>query len=517
MKGNLPNAMACRIACLLLVGLLGMARVDSFHPLSTHQVSRRISSDSRLHLRPPRRLVGDPPPIPAKKRPLASYNPIAPLSSATRAQNDLTTKYVMLGLLWSIACLSALDRVAMSVAIVPMAEELGLTDTVKGSISSFFSIGYGLAILPAGLLVAELSPRAVMAGGLALWSVATMATPASLDIAASMLPLLVARAMVGCGESVILPTIQRLLTSWTDEDEKSTALACIFSGFHTGTIAAYMLSPLVMEELGGWRGLFYLYGAVGLVILLPWLALAQDRPVSDLIPERKVATSQSLVQVWESALQTVRSAPWRDFATSKGAWALLLAHSAKNWGLYNTLAWTPTFYAEAYHIGVRDSALLSVLPSVTGAVAGIAVASLADSMLRDTNGGDQEQSQIRKVFQSAGFLGQAAALGTLAYHIPDQPWVAQTLLMAAVGFQSFGAAGFEAGIQEKAGEKWAGLLYSVTSLPAVMAGTLGVYATGRLLDLTNQDWSTVFGLNAIISIVGAAAYVSLYNSKREFD
>jgi hypothetical protein len=143
--------------------------------------------------------------------------------------SDTRTKYIMLGLLWITACLSALDRVAMSVALVPMSAELGYTDTIKGSISSLLSIGYGLFILPVGLLVGIISPRIVMIFGIALWSVATFATPIAAGIVlAGMTPLLLARACVGAGESIVLPTTQRFLAVWTAPDEKSRGKALSF-------------------------------------------------------------------------------------------------------------------------------------------------------------------------------------------------------------------------------------------------------------------------------------------------
>lgn len=126
-------------------------------------------------------------------------------------------------------------------------------------------------------------------------------------------------------------------------------------------------------------------------------------------------------------------------------------------------------------------------------------------------------TNIRKVFQGIALYGPAVALGALSLEIPEDPIVAQSFLMAAVGLQAFTAAGFEAGNQEKAGPRWAGLLYSVTSLPAVIFGTTGVYCVGQILDNTGQDWSLVFGLNAFVNILGATAFVAMYNSKREFD
>ena len=144
-------------------------------------------------------------------------------SVANLSDEDGRRKYIVLGLLWMTACLAALDRVAMSIALVPMSAEFDFSSTVKGSISSVFSLGYGLFILPAGLLVANLSPRLVMVFGVALWSIATIFTPttAGFMVAAGMIPLFIARACVGAGESILIPASQRFLLAWTSPEEKS--------------------------------------------------------------------------------------------------------------------------------------------------------------------------------------------------------------------------------------------------------------------------------------------------------
>lgn len=468
------------------------------------------------------------------------------LADAAVDESNQKDKLVMLGLLWITAFLSALDRVAMSVALVPMTTEFGLTDTIKGSISSFFSIGYGLGILPAGILLSFASPRIVMSVAIVAWSLATLATPwaaEGLAVGSTTTALLLTRACVGAAESLVMPTIQRLLLAWTTAQEKAVGIATVFTGFQSGTIAAYLLSPIVMDRFAddannvdGWRELFTVYGAFGLALLLPWLFVAKDGPsptsssnlllapiVTTESPTPSKESSTEKDNPWDTALQVFREAPWRDFAQSKGTWGMLLAHSAKNWGLYNSLAWTPTFYAEEYGIGVRDSAWLSVMPAVAGAVGGLVAGNLADAVLRrqqEANGGILDEKQltnIRKTFQAIALYGPALALGALAWDIPKDPVVAQSFLMASVGLQAFTAAGFESGNQEKAGPRWAGLLYSVTSLPSVMVGTFGVYCVGQVLDATGQDWSLVFGLNAFVNVLGATAFVVLYNSKREFD
>jgi MFS transporter, ACS family, solute carrier family 17 (sodium-dependent inorganic phosphate cotransporter), other len=395
--------------------------------------------------------------------------------TTTTISNTNNKKNTILFLLWTIAMLSSLDRVAMSVAIVPIAlESSWWTDSIKGTVSSFFSLGYGIGIVPAGLILANASPKVVMGAGMVIWSVATILTPLGVDAtmvddaSGSLLLLCGLRMAVGLGESIVIPTVQRTLSVWTDASEKSRALAFIFSGFATGTVLAYLASPILMESSGSWRSLFQVYGSIGLLLVVPWCWLAQDSPVTTTaVKGREVEKEKDVPQ---SGLALFTNAPWRDFAQSPGVWGMLLAHSAKNWGLYNNLAWTPTFYAEQYGLTVADSAWLSVLPSIAGAVGGGVAGVAADAWLmspRTTPRSVEEVTRLRKFVQGIAFLGPAAALAMLAYDIPEKAITAQWFLMITVGLQSFHSAGFEAGNQEKAGPKWSGLLYSVTSLPAV--------------------------------------------------
>jgi Major Facilitator Superfamily len=144
--------------------------------------------------------------------------------------DDRKDVWTVLGLLWLIAAISALDRVAMSVALIPMASEFHFTDTTSGAISSLFSVGYGLAILPAGLLVSCISPKQVLACGVVVWSLATWATPACAALLPiEAWPILLIRALVGMGEAMVIPTIHRLLSVWTSARQKSSGRCGDFS------------------------------------------------------------------------------------------------------------------------------------------------------------------------------------------------------------------------------------------------------------------------------------------------
>jgi hypothetical protein len=72
----------------------------------------------------------------------------------SEADNSFLTRecLIVLSLLFLVSAICALDRVAMSVAIIPMSLDLRYTESVKGTISSMFSFGYLFGLLPAGIL-----------------------------------------------------------------------------------------------------------------------------------------------------------------------------------------------------------------------------------------------------------------------------------------------------------------------------------------------------------------------------
>ena len=177
--------------------------------------------------------------------------------------------------------------------------------------------------------------------------------------------------------------------------------------------------------------------------------------------------------------------------------AITLAHAAKIWELYNSLAWTPTYFGVC---------IFSVLPSVCGIVGGLTAGTAADYILSkfcdddqciDIDEATEKRTQVRKLFQGIALLGPATCLYLLS-NLPEQASTAQVLLGGTVGLQAFDAAGFGVATQEKAGQKWAGLLYSLTSLPGVMVRSVSVSVTGQLLDMMadkNAGWSAVQSLS----------------------
>jgi hypothetical protein len=86
---------------------------------------------------------------------------------------------VLILLATAVSFVCSIDRAAMSVAILPMSDQFNWDDTVKGSVSSAFFAGYMITNLCGGFLATRYSAKHVLASGVVLWSLFTIATPAA--------------------------------------------------------------------------------------------------------------------------------------------------------------------------------------------------------------------------------------------------------------------------------------------------------------------------------------------------
>lgn len=78
---------------------------------------------------------------------------------------------------WGLRAVFVQDKVNISVAIIPMAEDFGWSSTVSGLVQSSFFFGYMLTQIPGGYIISKKGGRTVLPFGVGLWSLATAAVP----------------------------------------------------------------------------------------------------------------------------------------------------------------------------------------------------------------------------------------------------------------------------------------------------------------------------------------------------
>ncbi len=119
------------------------------------------------------------------------------LYQATARASSWPRRYTVVGLFFLATVLCYIDRVSISVAIIPLARDRGYNGATQGIILSAFFWGYLWPQLLGGWMSDRFGGRRVLAFGVALWSLATLLTPPA-SMAFGL--LIAARVLLGLGE-----------------------------------------------------------------------------------------------------------------------------------------------------------------------------------------------------------------------------------------------------------------------------------------------------------------------------
>lgn len=428
-----------------------------------------------------------------------------------------------------------MDRICMSVAILPMAKEFGWPPGVQGLVQSGFLWGYMATQMIGGSLADKYGGRVVMAYSIFWFSLASVLMPAALSgpVAAAGLTLpavMLARGMVGLGEGVALPAMNNLVANNIPMARRSTALGGCFTGFHTGNLVGLFLSPLLLATLG-WRGLFFVFGALGLPLVAAWLAIVPKPPqfpgvqkaeAAPVDPIRKTPVSPVPEEVLDKAAaaqppsgQTpldpslAGKVGTLKLLSSKATWAIIIVNFVNHWGYFIYLNWMPSYFVKVLGVDLRASSFLSFLPWTVMALGSTSAGLLADKLIKS----GWSVTRVRKTLQTVAFLGPALALIILSRS--KDPRLAVACMTCALGITSLGQAGFVANMSDIA-PRYAGRLFGLANTFGSFAGILGVSAVGFVVEKTGS-YNPVFKLTAVMYIAATVMWNLMCTGEKVFD
>jgi len=174
----------------------------------------------------------------------------------------LTTRYrwYALGLLALINLLNYVDRNVIYALFEPIKADLGLTDGQLGWLGSAYILVFSVAALPFGVLSDLRSRRAVIAGGVTVWSAFTFLS----GLVRSYWQLFPCRAAVGIGEAAYGPAASSLVADYFPGPGRAMAMGILASGVSLGGVLGLLLGGLLESEYG-WRVAFMTVGVPGFV------------------------------------------------------------------------------------------------------------------------------------------------------------------------------------------------------------------------------------------------------------
>ena len=418
--------------------------------------------------------------------------------------NQWRERYSMVFLCFCAVFVCYIDRVNISIAIIPMAQEYGWDAGVQGIVLSCFYFGYMVTQLLGGYLADRFGGKLVLAVGVVWWSAFTILTPPAAAMGIGM--LIATRVLMGMGEGVTFPSIYALYSKWVPTAERSRSMAFSNSGIPIGQVAALVVAPYIAIAFG-WEWIFYIFGGVGFIWYFFWYRTVAHDPAEH--PRLSEHERQEIAADMPPVSATASPVKLSDFARCRPVWAIVVAHFCNNWSLYVLLSWLPTFVNKGLGVDFANSGVVSMLPHLVSFVFLNVAGNVADRMVKS----GMPITRVRKTCQSIGFGGIALALFVVGE--VNSAWLAITIMCIGNAVGAFVTGGFAVNHMDIA-PNHAGKLMGITNTFATIPGIIGVTVSGFILEATGS-WALVFQVAGAVTVFGMVFYMLFASGEKQFD
>ncbi len=366
------------------------------------------------------------------------------------------------------------DRSNLSLAVPLIQRQFALLPLQIGSLLSAFFWTYALLQISgvAGWLSDRFPVGWVMVGGYVFWSGATVVT----GLVSSFSALYIARLLLGVGESVAYPCYSRVFAELPQE-HRGRANALIDAGTKLGPAIGASVGGLLLVHLG-WRLLFIVFGAGGLLWLLPWIKVMPH--FGRRIEAKSAAALPSIVKL----LQV------------KCAWGTFLGHFCGNYFFYFMLTWLPNYLAGEEKMSVGSMSRLTSAVFLLIATSTLLTGWISDRLIMT----GASPTRVRRAAVVGG-MGVSSSLLALAVVHRNLPLSIAVIAVACVGYGAF-ASNHWAITQTLAGTAMAGRWSSLQNGFANLSGIVAPWVTGLIVQI-NGSSRLAFVITGGVALAGA--------------
>jgi sugar phosphate permease len=423
--------------------------------------------------------------------------------AAAKAVKRSGYRWVILVMLGLMALITFIDRTNISVAAPEIVKEFNFSKTELGWIFSAFGFAYALGQLPGGWLSDKYGSRIVLAIVVLFWSLMTMMTAHAIGF----ISLLAIRFVFGLGEAAAWPAATRAMQYWFPKSERGLANGVTHSCGQFATTAVPLVAVAIMTAFG-WRSVFYIFGAVGVIWAIVWYWIDRDLPQDHPgVNAAELAYIQDGAAGADGQVAAVekKAVPWKLILTSKNLWFIAAAYCGFGYGSYFFWYWMPSYLMEAHHFSLKSMGLLAGVPLFAGAIGTMAGGVVTDMVYKRT----KTLKWARRAVCIASMLG-ASILIIPAAMVSDP--VLTVILLSLCNFFIFVtlAPSWAASMDVAGG--FSGSVSSVMNMVGQAAGSVSTIIFGALVQYVS--WMAPFYLIAAVMLGSALLWAFLIDPEK---
>jgi len=380
-------------------------------------------------------------------------------------------------------------RVNMSVAIPGIIKDFGISKTEMGSVLTALFIAYAVGQFVNGQFGDNFSAKWLVAIGLFTSTLINFIFGYTNGI---LLIMILLWGLNGFFQSMGWAPTVKIVASWFPSHKRGKASGILGSSYQIGNAVSWLLAGFVAGHFG-WRFIFWVPAVFTLLILIGWVnrleEKAEDKGFEPVEITRKANGFRDTIS------STVRN---------RKIWTVALGLFSLNIVRYGFIDWTPTYFFEVQKAAISAAAYKTLIFPIAGSIGSLTAGWISDKFFR---GRRAPMAVVMLVL-----LGLAALYFP---HIPKQNWVLSLVVLAIIGFLTFGphmmmvtALPMDLGTKEMA----ASVTGFIDGWGYIGASLTGV-GTGFLLD--HLGWNAAFYFWVSGAFLAAILMATLWNHQRE--
>ena len=396
---------------------------------------------------------------------------------------------VTLVLLFIAGIVNFLDRSSLSVAGEAIRGDLGLSATEFGVLLSAFSLSYGFAQLPSGMLLDRFGPRIVLGAGLIFWSLMQALT----GMVNSFSHFILLRIGLGIGEAPFMPAGVKSINDWYVQKERGTAVGI----FNSSTVLGQAIAPpalVLMQIAWGWRTMFVVIGLAGIVVGLCWYAWYRNRAQFDLQQDERLYLAAPV-----QARPTLNFSEWLGLFKRRTTWGMILGFSGVNYTGWLYIAWLPGYLQAQQGLSLAKTGWVAAIPFLAAAVGMWVNGIVVDALARR----GYDLAKTRKTAIVVGLL--LSALGTLLVVQSSSPAQAVAVISMALFCVHFAGTSAWGLVQVLVSEQKVASVAAIQNFGSFVFASFAPVVTGWVVD-TTHSFNRALVIAACVTFTGALCY-----------
>ena len=389
-------------------------------------------------------------------------------------------RWNILLLLASSQAIAYIDRVNFAVVGPHLIKVYDYTPAEVGMLLSAFNWAFTASLLAAGPLTDWVRPRRSFPVGVGFWSLAT----AACSLTTSFAPLAALRALVGVGESVMIPSGSRVIRETFDRKNRAVAVGTFFAGNKVGLTLGIPLASVLLVNWG-WEGVFYVTGSLGVIWVAWWFAVYRS-------PGSEVTSAQP-----DDAHRTIR---WATLLRYPTTWGVMLGQAGYLYIYYVFATWLPGYLVLQRGMSTLTTGAVGMLPFLVGTLCVILGGWAGDRLIA----AGWRVTPVRKGFAVGGLFG-ATVFTVAGAYTPDSFW-AITFLTLSVASVSLSTAAVNSMPIDVAPSHIVSSLVSLQNFGGNVGGSFAPLVTGLLISPTGDFTVPLLVAAGVALVFGCGSY-----------